>query len=519
MLEELRIGSFGGISGELFLSSGLNVIVGETGTGKSLLISSLKFLMGERFSFVTDDTFVEAVFKTDGDELFVRRDLKGGRSRYFLNGVRVPQRKLFEVLSPLFILQSQREGISLLKPSVQLKLLDRFSGTEELLEEYRELLNRYREKLSELEELKKQEMLREREIDVLRFQIEEIEEANLRPGEEEELLELKERVSKAEEIGRLRERSLHLLYEGEFSILSLLSELIKEFETLDLYPEISEKLSSLYYDLESLVSQIERDLVPPEAEISLEEIEERLYRIERLKRKYGSSYEEIVSFLENAKERLSRLENLSFEIEKIEKEVESLREELLKKGREIGKKRRRGSLALKEFLRKEFSELGLSSARFEVEFEELEEPSPFGLERVRFLFSGSPNLPLSPISESISGGELSRFLLSVLTVFSLPSVTMVFDEIDSGMSGRILKKVAKKLRRISRKQQVIAVTHSPQLVAAADRVFRLERVGDSVRIKKLEGDNLLKEIARMVSGDITEGSLKAAFDLLSVWRE
>ena len=348
MLEELRIGSFGGISGELFLSSGLNVIVGETGTGKSLLISSLKFLMGERFSFVTDDTFVEAVFKTDGDELFVRRDLKGGRSRYFLNGVRVPQRKLFEVLSPLFILQSQREGISLLKPSVQLKLLDRFSGTEELLEEYRELLNRYREKLSELEELKKQEMLREREIDILRFQIEEIEEANLKPGEEEELLELKERVSKAEEIGRLRERSLHLLYEGEFSILSLLSELIKEFETLDLYPEVSEKLSSLYYDLESLVSQIERDLVPPEAEISLEEIEERLYRIERLKRKYGSSYEEIVSFLENAKERLSRLENLSFEIEKIEKEVESLREELLKKGREIGKKRRRGSLVPKD---------------------------------------------------------------------------------------------------------------------------------------------------------------------------
>ncbi|RUM89004.1 MAG: chromosome segregation protein SMC, partial [Thermovibrio sp.] len=196
MLEELRIGSFGGISGELFFSPGLNVIVGETGTGKSLLISSLKFLMGERFSFVTDDTFVEAVFKTDGDELFVRRDLKGGRSRYFLNGVRVPQRKLFEVLSPLFILQSQREGISLLKPSVQLKLLDRFSGTEELLEEYRELLNRYREKLSELEELKKQEMLREREIDILRFQIEEIEEANLKPGEEEELLELKERVSK-----------------------------------------------------------------------------------------------------------------------------------------------------------------------------------------------------------------------------------------------------------------------------------------------------------------------------------
>jgi len=157
--------------------------------------------------------------------------------------------------------------------------------------------------------------------------------------------------------------------------------------------------------------------------------------------------------------------------------------------------------------------------QFEVEFEELEEPSPFGLERVRFLFSGSPNLPLSPISESISGGELSRFLLSVLTVFSLPSVTMVFDEIDSGMSGRILKKVAQKLRKISRKQQVIAVTHSPQLVAAADRVFRLERVEDSVRIKELEGDNLIKEIARMVSGDITEGSLKAAFDLLSVWRE
>lgn len=520
MLEELRLHNFGAISGELFLSPGFNVIIGETGTGKSLLLSSINFLLGHRLSFTSDGTFVEAVFRLNGEEVCVRREVSGGRSRYFLNGMRVPQQRVKNLISPFFIFQSQRQGITLLKPSVQLQLLDTFSENEELLSEYRKVYTEYTEALSSLEKLREEEKLRDREIDILKFQIEEIERVNLQPGEEEELRKLKEKVERADQIRELRSKALCLLYECEGSVLDVLSQVIKEFERSSLYPEILDRLNSLYFDLESVVSEIEREVEPPETELSLEEIEDRLYQIERLKRKYGSDYDEISSFLKDAKEKLERLENLTFELEQAEKRVKELEEQLYSLGRGLSQRRREGAEKLKNYLKDSFSELGLESARFEILFEELEKPSPSGLERVTFLFSGNPKLPLSPLSESISGGELSRFLLSVLSFISFPEITMVFDEIDTGMSGKILRKVAKKLKVISEKQQVLAVSHSPQVVAAADRVFKLERdFKGNVDIRVLEREELEKELSVMLSGEVTESGIKTAQDLLKSWEE
>ena len=520
MLEELRLHRFGAISGELILSEGFNVIVGETGTGKSLLLSSINFLTGHRHPLVSDGTFVEAVFRLNGEEVCVRREISGNRSRYFLNGMRVPQQRVKEVVSPLFVFQSQRQGVALLKPSVQLQLLDTFSENVELLSKYREIYTEYTEAISELEKLREEERLRDREIDILRFQIEEIERVNLQPGEEEELRQLKEKVERADQIRELRSKSLCLLYECEGSVLDRLAEVIKEFERSSLYPEILEKLNSVYFEVESIVSEIEREVEPPETELSLEEIENRLYQIERLKRKYGSGYEEINAFLKNVKEKLEKLENITFELEQVEKRVKELEEELYRLGRELSKRRREGAERLKSYLKRSFSELGLESARFEVLFEELEKPSPSGLEKVTFLFSGNPKLPLSPLSESISGGELSRFLLSALSFFSFPDVTMVFDEIDSGMSGKILRKVAKKLRAISKRQQILAVSHSPQIVAAADRVFKLEKDPEgNVSIRILKEGEIVRELSVMLSGEITESGVKAATDLLKSWEE
>ncbi len=520
MLEELRLNRFGAITGELLLSPGFNVIVGETGTGKSLLLSSINFLTGYRFPFVSDGTFVEAVFSVNGEEVCVRREISGGRSRYFLNGMRVPQQRVKEVVSPLVVFQSQRQGVTLLKPSVQLQLLDAFSGCEELFLRYRELYSEYVRLLSEIERLREEERLRDRELDVLKYQIEEIERVNLQPGEEEELRELKCRVERADQIRELRSKSLCLLYECEGSVLDRLSEVIREFERSSLYPEIIDRLNSVYFEIETLVSEIEREVEPPETELSLEEIENRLYQIERLKRKYGSSYEEIQNFLREAKERMERLENLSFEFEKLKGELERVERELLLTGRELSSARKKGAEELKKYLSSSFSELGLESARFEILFEELDRPSPSGLEKVTFLFSGNPKLPLSPLSESISGGELSRFLLSVLSFTTFPQITMVFDEIDTGMSGKILRRVAEKLKRIACKQQVLAVSHSPQVVAAADRVFKLEKDSEgNVSIRVLKGEDLVRELAVMLSGDFTESSLKMAQDLLKSWEE
>ncbi|RKQ63230.1 DNA replication and repair protein RecN [Thermovibrio guaymasensis] len=520
MLEELRLFNFGSITGELLFSPGFNVIIGETGTGKSLLLSSINFLKGDRSSISGEGTFVEALFRVGDEEVSVRREIKSSRSRFFLNGMRVPQKRVEEVVSPLILFQSQRLSAEFLKPSYQLSLIDEVSGNREILARYRELYQRYVSSLRELEALRDELSAREREIDVLKFQISEIEEANIGEGEEEELLELKKLVSRAQELEELRRKSLYLLYEGESSALSLISEVLREFEKVSLFPEIREKLEELYYSLEGLVSEIDSKIEPPQTEMSLSEIEERLYQIERIKRKYGPTLSDVSSFLSRAKERLEFLERGDEKLEEKEREVEGLKKELLEVAREISRRRREGAEKLKELLEEEFKDLGLLEARFEVEFISLEEPSPSGLERVRFLFSGNPKLPLSPLSQSISGGELSRFLLSVLKILSPENIVMVFDEVDSGISGKILRKVAEKLREISRRVQVIAVSHWPQVVAAADRVFKLEKGAQGeVKVRLLQGEDLLRELSIMISGQVSAGGLKAAKDLLMSWEE
>ena len=234
MIEELRLSSFGSISAELLFSPGFNVVIGETGAGKSLLLSSIEFLKGGKSNVVREGCFVEAVFTAGEEEVFVRREIRGGRSRYFLNGMRVPQRLVEDRISPLITFQSQRQSIELLKPSYQLELLDAFSKVTPLLEEYRKLYELYRQKEEKIKELINEVSARDREIDILRFQIEEIESANIQPEEEEELLRLKGIVSKSERIREFKEFARVHLYEGDGSVLEKLGAVIRELERLEI---------------------------------------------------------------------------------------------------------------------------------------------------------------------------------------------------------------------------------------------------------------------------------------------
>jgi DNA repair protein RecN (Recombination protein N) len=520
MIEELRLNDFGAITGELLFCPGLNLIVGETGTGKSLLLSSINFLKGEKSPLAREGTFVEAVFSVKGDELIVRREIKSSRSRFFLNGMRVSQPVVEEKVSPLIIFQSQRLSSKLLKPGYQLKLLDTFCKNEELLKSYQKSHREFKELLNHLEELKRELSARERELEVLKFQVREIEEVGLKEGEEEELLELKKMVENAQTLKELREKLLLLLYEGEPSAMGLVSEAAREVEESSLFQEIAQKLNDIYYELEGVVSLVESQVQPPETEMSLEEIEDRLYQIEKIKRKYGPSLKEVEDFLKKSRERIELLENGEIHLKEAEEKLREKEKELLNLGRELSRRRREGALKLEELLKKEFSELGLSEARIKFKFTSLPEPSPTGLEKVELLFSGNPKLPLSPLSSSISGGELSRLLLAIFST-TCSDETLVFDEIDSGMSGKILRKVAEKLKKIAKGQQVIAVSHSPQLVAAADKVFKLER-GErgQVIVRELQkGQELLEELSVMISGSVSEGGLKAALDLVKSWEE
>ncbi|MEO2068590.1 MAG: hypothetical protein ABGX27_03675 [Desulfurobacteriaceae bacterium] len=221
-----------------------------------------------------------------------------------------------------------------------------------------------------------------------------------------------------------------------------------------------------------------------------------------------------------AKKRLETLENLDFEIEKLKREKKILEKKLEKLALEISDRRKKGAEKLKEYLAFSFSQLGMDSARFEIEFSKLEDFSPTGIDSVLFLFSGNPKLPLSPLDKSISGGEFSRFLLSVLSLIGENKRTTIFDEIDTGMSGKVLSMVAKKLKEISKRLQVVAVSHSPQVVAVADKVFKVEKEKTGiVNVKEICKDEIEKEIAIMISGKVTEGSLSAAKDLLRAWEE
>ncbi len=521
MIEELRVLNFASINAELLFSDGFNVIIGETGAGKSLLLHAISFLGGENRVPPAEGCFVEAVFRKDNDELILRREIRSGRSRYFLNGMRVPSKQVFSVVSTSLLFQSQRQSVKLLSPSYQLKVVDSLSGTEKEIEEYRKFYGEFLKVKERLNELKSRLMEREREIDILRFQIEEIESANLREGEEEELLELRRTLSQKEKLKEIVGMARELLYEGEFSALTQLGSFISHFERLEgIGEEILERLNSVYYELENIYSEIESRFNVEDEEITLEEVEDRLFEIEKLKRKYGGSYREIMDFLRSAKEQLDLLENSDSEVGKLEGELNKLRGKLEELSETISEKRRKGAEELKKRLKKCFEELRLENARFEIAFEEHEEFTLSGKDKVTFLFSGNPSLPLSPLSSSISGGELSRLLLCTLSIASLPEVTMVFDEIDSGMSGKVLSSVARKLKEISKNQQVIAVTHSPQVAAAADKVFKVFKNEDGViAVEELTREKTLKEIAIMIAGELTEGSLKAAEDIMKRWEE
>ena len=515
MLSELSVTNFSGIeSAELLFERGFNVIIGETGAGKSILLGTISFLKGDKGKGVKEEgTSVEAVFLSNGEEIIVRREIKSGRSRFFLNGKRVPQQFIKERISPLVTFQSQHETISLLKPSVQLKIVDAYCGNDELLSKYREVYSRYKDAISKLDELKRQLSDRERKIDILKFQLNELESVEWGEEIEEELLNLSKILSQAERIRQVQALVKLELYEGEESASNKIGKVLREIEDLGI-EELSSRLSEIYYQLEDFVFEIERSLQIPDVEESVDEIEERLYKLRKLREKYGPSWEDVKVFYEKVKEELNELENIDFELETAEKEVENLRKALEELGKELSLARRKGAKLLEKKIRKHLEELELKDSKFEIAVEKAGFSST-GMDKVSFLFSGNPKFSLQPIGEAISGGELSRLLLSVLSESSKDAGVLVFDEIDTGMSGKVLSKVAEKLFKISRSAQVIAVTHSPVVVAFADAVFKVEKGSDGkITVRRLEDEDIEREIAVMISGEVSQGSLKAAKELI-----
>lgn len=539
---------------EIEFADGLNLLTGETGSGKSIIVDSLGALTGER---VSSDLIkegesaarIEGLFSVSATEkliadfedaglefdreLIVRRELSlTGKNRIFINDQLVTQSFLRRIGASLVDIHGQGEQATLFDPSTHLVMLDEFAGTQDLRSEAGRRFSRLREVRRELETLHGDEAQKLQLLDILRFQVDEIDGAKIAVGEDESLEEERRKLVNIEKLSALSEESYLLLYENEESTVATLEKVVRRIGELSQYDgrfaEYSEGLASAQAVLEDLAFAV-RDFRGG-LEFSparLAEIEDRLAEISRLKRKYGGSVESVLSHLEESSERLRNIETAELRETELRRELAYARSEYVKTATDLSRSRRDAALKLSKEIEKNLRAVSLEKARFEVRVHgDADDDGAFaasGFDSVEFYFSANPGESVKPIAKVASGGELSRLMLILNTTTKLSddSKTMVFDEIDTGIGGRVAEAVGLKLKQLASTQQVLCVTHQPQVAALADHHFVVSKSskGDRTRvtISELDDPARVEEIARMLAGEtITESARRHARELL--WR-
>lgn len=556
MLKLLRINNIALIPRiELELGPGLVLLTGETGTGKSIVIDALGLLLGERASpelirSGEERALVEGVFEvegaqafleerglpTDGAEVVVRREVQlAGKGRATVNGAIVPVSLLRDLAPWLAVIHGQHEPQGLLDPQVHLDLLDRLvdpAGDGRPLAEYfRDL----RAAEAAIERLHGDRREAERRREMLEFQAGEIEAAGLTAGEEESLRLEKARQANAGRLAQLSSEAYALLYDDEAAVLGRLGQVYRRIEELaGIDPEFQafvEGKAPLLAALEDLSLRLrdyrERLDVSPGR---LDEIESRLALVERLKKKYGATVEEVIAFGERCRRELDLAGSPEEQERLLTQRRQGLAAAYLERAQALSKKRRAASAELRKRVQAELGQLAMEKTRFEVTFlpESSEaaaaDPGSWserGLERAEFLLSPNPGEDLRPLARIASGGELSRLMLALRTVVGhdRPGLTLVFDEVDAGIGGRVAEVVGRKLKAISKRSQVVCVTHLPQIAALADQHLAVRKQAEAgrtvTRVEDLAGVDRIEELARMLGGEtITTAAREHARDML-----
>ncbi len=534
---------------DISFARGFNALTGETGAGKSIVIDSLGAVLGQRTSrdlirSGAPKAFVSASFdgvdgslpalaengvapEADGT-LLLQRELYGdGKNVCRANGRPITVSQLKSIGSALLNIHGQHEGTALLDETQHLAYLDRFGHMEPRLEAYGALFGALSETRREIEGLRMDEAEKARRVDTLRHQIAELERAELKEGEEEALLARRNILRNGEKfIAAISEADQCLsggdedggaapaIRQAEDALRSLRS-LGAEFEAL------SDRLEALYseaYDIAMTVrdKREEFDFSPEE----LDAVESRADLLYRLKKKYGGSVEEMLAYLARSKEELDRIEYADDRIALLEKKLAERKEAITAAARELTQARRKAAKKLEESIQRELRELDMPKVRFVIDFAE-KEPEADGADEVRFLMSANVGEELKPIHRIASGGELARIMLALKNVFAAQEsvMTMVFDEVDTGVSGRAAQRVAEKLARVSREKQVLCVTHLPQLAAMADTHFSVEKGEEGgrtlTRVTELSRSERARELARLTGGEaVSETMLRGAEELL-----
>lgn len=559
MLTELRIANFA-IIDELSVSfdEGLNVITGETGAGKSIIVEAVALLLGDRASTEVirsseETAQVEAVFKLDGsgplrqilaemgfdqeDELYIRRVIsRSGRNRVYINDTSVTLGMLADIAENLINICGQHEHQAILNSANHIDILDEFGGLLSFRQEFRDDFLRYRELLARMDQLRERKARGEERDDFLRFQLRELEVADVKPGEDAALSEERLRLSQAQKLQELAGSAYECLYDREGSLLEEFSRImaaITEIRKIDMkFDLLQEHCDNIYYQLEDLAHTL-RDYNAklthdPER---LAVVDDRLELLARLKRKYGGSIQQILNRRSEIAQEIGALTSLDDEIKLLEKEVEATREQLRKKADHLSSLRSERAKVLAQAVEVEIRSLNMPQAAFVVAIAKSlaedgrENWNEKGGDQVEFYLRSNLGEDLKPLNRIASGGELSRIILAMKKALAAVARigTIIFDEVDSGIGGATAQTVGKKLREAAKHQQVLCITHLPQIACFGQRHYRVEKkiqLGRTIAsMECLDDDRRVDEMARMLGGaNITEKTLAHAREMLQTAR-
>ncbi len=508
------------------LNEGFNVLTGETGAGKTLIIGSLAILAGGRFSKEMirngeDFSFVEANFycpnnqiSIDGNIIVSREIHTNGRNSCKINGRLVTVNELKEFMNKILDIHGQHDSQLILNPMQHIVYLDKFIGKEieKYLIEYKEKLIQYNNLKQELKNTYGEEQEKERRLDLLHYQYNEITEAKLKETEETELEEKHKIMQNVEKLKEnLEQIDIELNQNAIISISNAIRSLEKIQDCSQKYNEKLNILKSSYYDIQELA----RDLSYMKEDIDFNEeernnIDNRLDLIYSLKRKYGNNVKEILEYANKLKEEICKIENLDEYHKKIKLQINELYQELMVLGINISKIRNKYGKELSIKINQELKDLEMSNAKFEIQIKPTEKFYDTGIDEVEFMISTNLGEELKPLVKIASGGEMSRIMLAIKNILAeVDEVnTLVFDEIDTGISGKASKTVAEKIKTISKLHQVICITHSPSIAAKGDYNYYISKLIKENKtytsIKKLNEEETIEEIARISSGEVTE---------------
>ena len=561
MLRELRIKNFVVIDeAALELGAGLNVLTGETGAGKSIILNALALICGERgaseiIRYQEDEASVEALFDDlspvlrlklqeagfeNNGELVIKRILsRSEKNRIYINGSLCPLGRLAEIGSSLVHIYGQHEHHTLLQPETQLTLLDEFAALQEKAEVMKQNFNVLTTAWNNLNETRASLDKRRKEKALLEGQAEEIARARLRPGEEEELQATKNVLAHAEKLHHGSREGEELLYEGENALVSRLRKYVSKIKDLAgideaLKPAV-ELLESSLVQLQEAALELRRyaDRIHLEPG-ALERLEDRLAEIHRLKRKYDGTVEDLLKLHSEVDQALQALDRGEEEISALEKAFEEARGAAWHAAEALSLERQRIAKRFKKEIEREVKGLGMPETTFELRFitqDQRQDQPPFfiggkrlterGMDQVEFYFSPNPGEPVKPLAKTASGGELSRLMLAIKSMALTPGdiPTLLFDEVDAGIGGGVAEIVGKKLRQVAESHQVICVTHLPQIAALAGSHHVVQKeVADGrtfTQVKRLSDNERVDEVARMLGGvKITDKTRRHAEEMV-----